>query len=301
MSTTGRSLELFFIDGRPDGMLTAEVFNWTGHVLRAPRTQLKEALARTEAGYTGVYVLLGDQNGEPFAYIGETEDLAKRMRGHAAEKDWWEEAVLITSTANNLHKAHVKYIESRLFELAHAAKRMSLDNVNAPTRSSLSEAATSNMEEFLDTLMIVLPAIQVDLFVNKVRPPKIEEITLGKAEVPEFQISSPRLGVDAVASILEGEMVVHAGSIGRGEWVGKGSWDSGYKKLRSHLIETNILVLEEGNAVFTSNFAFSSPSAAAAVVQGRAANGRVDWKVKDTNTTYSDWETSQLSQPDIVI
>ncbi|VAV94935.1 hypothetical protein MNBD_ALPHA07-1112 [hydrothermal vent metagenome] len=300
MSATGRSLELFFIDGRPDGMLTAEVFNWTGHVLRVPRTQLKEALARTEAGYTGVYVLLGDQNGEPFAYIGETEDLAKRMRGHAAEKDWWEEAVLITSTANNLHKAHVKYLESRLFEMAQAAKRMSLDNGNAPTRSSLSEAAISNMEEFLNTLMMVLPAIQVDVFVNKARPVKAEKTTLREGEVPKFQISSPRLGVDAVASILDGEMIVHAGSIGRGEWVGKGSWDSGYKSLRDHLIETNILMLEGGNAVFTENFAFSSPSAAAAVVQGRAANGRIDWKLKGTNTTYADWEANQLSQPDIV-
>jgi len=41
----GRSLELFFIDGRPDGMLTAEVFNWTGHVLMTPRTRISEALA----------------------------------------------------------------------------------------------------------------------------------------------------------------------------------------------------------------------------------------------------------------
>lgn len=31
--TLGKSLELYFIDGRPDGILTAEVFNWTGHVL----------------------------------------------------------------------------------------------------------------------------------------------------------------------------------------------------------------------------------------------------------------------------
>ena len=40
--TAGRSLELYYIDGRPDGMLTAEMFNWTGHVLMAPRTQLAE-------------------------------------------------------------------------------------------------------------------------------------------------------------------------------------------------------------------------------------------------------------------
>ena len=36
MANIGKSLELFFIDGRPDGMLTAEVFNWTGHVLMTP-------------------------------------------------------------------------------------------------------------------------------------------------------------------------------------------------------------------------------------------------------------------------
>jgi hypothetical protein len=35
----GRSLELYFIDGHPEGMLTAEVFNWTGHVLKFPRAQ----------------------------------------------------------------------------------------------------------------------------------------------------------------------------------------------------------------------------------------------------------------------
>ena len=68
----GRSLELYFVDGRPDGMLTAQVFNWTGIVLRSPRTQLREAVARREAGYTGVYVLLGERDGLPLAYIGDS-------------------------------------------------------------------------------------------------------------------------------------------------------------------------------------------------------------------------------------
>ena len=64
----GRSLELYFIDDRPDGMLTAEVFNWTGHVLRSPRTRLAGALKRPEASRTGVYVLIGERDGEPLAY-----------------------------------------------------------------------------------------------------------------------------------------------------------------------------------------------------------------------------------------
>ena len=40
------TLELFFIDGKPDGMLTAEVFGWTGHLLMAPRLRLADALKR---------------------------------------------------------------------------------------------------------------------------------------------------------------------------------------------------------------------------------------------------------------
>ncbi|MCK4713367.1 MAG: GIY-YIG nuclease family protein, partial [Marinosulfonomonas sp.] len=224
----GRFLELYFIDGKPDGMLTAEVFNWTGHVLMTPRTRIKDALGRGEAGYTGVYILLGETENGPQAYIGEAEDLGTRIRGHVAGKDWWEVAVLITSTANNLHKAHVKYLESRLVEMAVATKRMPLENGNAPARSSLSESATANMEEFLETLMMVLPAIQVDMFVNKARPIKAEESKPEVTNSPEFEINSPRLGVAAVASITDGEIIVHAGSKGRGEWVGKASWDSGY-------------------------------------------------------------------------
>ena len=60
----GRSLELFFIDGKPDAMLTAEAFNWTGRVLMTPRTQISEALKRKEARYTGIYLLFGEQGGQ---------------------------------------------------------------------------------------------------------------------------------------------------------------------------------------------------------------------------------------------
>jgi hypothetical protein len=51
----GRSLELYFIAGKPDGMLTAVLFNWAGHVLTSTRTQIAEATARKAAHYTGVY------------------------------------------------------------------------------------------------------------------------------------------------------------------------------------------------------------------------------------------------------
>ena len=154
MSLIARSLQLFFIDGRPDGMLTAEVFNWTGHVLRIPRTQLPEGLKRPEAKFTGVYVLIGEVDGAPLAYVGEAENMASRLRTHAASKDWWETCILITTSANNLHKAHVRYLESRLVSIANDVAAMPLENGNQPSGSSLSEANRANMESFLDRLMM---------------------------------------------------------------------------------------------------------------------------------------------------
>lgn len=38
----GRSLRLFLVDGTPNGLLTAEIMTWTGHVLTGPRSNLAE-------------------------------------------------------------------------------------------------------------------------------------------------------------------------------------------------------------------------------------------------------------------
>jgi len=54
-------------------------------------------------------------------------------------------------------------------------------------------------------------------------------------------------------------------------------------------------------SVFTDNLAFSSPSSAAAVIAGRAANGRKSWKVAGSGLTYGAWQDSKLeaAAPDI--
>ena len=169
----GQSLELFFVDGRPDGLLTAELFNWTGHVLIAPRTQLTTVLGRKEAHYTGVYILLGENDDGDLAYIGESEDLGNRIKNHDTTKDWWNSAVLVSASGNRLNKAHVKYLESRLVEEARRQNKVALENGNTPARPDLSEPDQSKMEAFLNNLFMVLPAIRVDCFLQSTRPQSI--------------------------------------------------------------------------------------------------------------------------------
>ena len=40
VKSNGRSVRLFLADGTSTGIVTAEIMNWTGHVIAAPRTRL---------------------------------------------------------------------------------------------------------------------------------------------------------------------------------------------------------------------------------------------------------------------
>lgn len=291
----GRSLELFFIDGRPDGMLTAEVFNWTGHVLMAPRTQISEALRRKEASYTGVYLLFGEREGEPLAYIGEGEDLSDRIRNHEARKDWWTTAILVTASADSLNKAHVKYLEARLIEEARSIGRIQLENGVTPSLTSLSEAARSNMEAFLDYLLLVLPALRIDSFVRKARPSgDLIENSSTPSDGAVFEIISKKHGIIARAVLQGSDFIVQSGSLARMAWEGSGSKHTSYGQLHEELSRTGILASQGEHRVFTTSYAFSSPSAAAAVVLGRPSNGTLEWKVQGMSTTYKEWEAQKL-------
>ncbi len=295
---SGRTLELFFIDGKPDGMLTAEVFGWTGHILVTPRIRLSDALKRKESLYTGVYILIGEQDEEPMAYIGEGENIANRIKSHDAKKDWWTRAILITSAANNLHKAHVQYLESRLVSVGIKASNIKLENGTNPSLPSLSEAAKANMEDFIEQILMILPAIKVDFFTSNVKSKQIGSQREETQDIknPIFELTLKKEGITATAILEDGEFVVQEGSLARGEYIGERSDRYSYWKQYDKLIEKGILIDKGKHKVFTVSYAFSSTSAAGAVCNGRSTAGPIAWKVKGTRQTYKDWEAASLAE-----
>ena len=87
--STGKSVRLFLADGTPGGLLTAEIMNWTGHIVAAPRSDLAALLKRPETGRTGIYILIGDDPesvGGQMAYVGEGDDVSKRLYQHATAR-----------------------------------------------------------------------------------------------------------------------------------------------------------------------------------------------------------------------
>ena len=291
----GRSIELFFVDGVPDGMVTATIpFQWSGHVLVTRRTQLKEAISREEAKRPGVYLLIGDKNGENSLYIGETDELKTRLTQHAASKDWWDTAILITSNGEPLNKAHVRYLELRMFADAKSVNKIALSYGQSPSGSPLSEAARAHMDDFLENIYLVLPALRFDFFTAQAKDDSPSAPDQNTNDAVYFTFEVPKHGIKSRARWDGGKFIVEAGSLARDKWASTASHPT-YKALFEELVDQGILTPQGPHRIFSKSYVFNSTSAAAAVVSGRPASGPKSWLVEDSGQTYGEWEAAQLN------
>jgi hypothetical protein len=158
-------IRILLADGTPDGIRIIEKSNWTGVAIVASRGQLPEALARSELGRPGVYVLTGPgEGGSPSLYVGEADALRERLKQHAANKDFWTRFVAFVSSNEGLNKAHVRYLECRLITLARAANQWAIENGTVPAEPPLSEADRADAEGFLREMLVIYPILGIDAF-----------------------------------------------------------------------------------------------------------------------------------------
>src|SRR5690625_1509320 len=299
----GRSIRLFLVDGTSNGLLTAEIVNWTGHVLTAQRSKLSQLIAREECGRTVVYFLIGNDPEDPYRpwlYIGESDDISARLKQHnrpedKGGKDFWEKVCLVTSKDQNLTKSHIRYLEAELIELARSAAACHLQNTSMPTYGTLPESDVSDMRFFIQQIKTILPVLGFN-FLQDARRTRVqpEEFNAVK-ESPTFELSLTRDKITAHAKEIDGEFIVQKGSSVRKQW--SGSHHKSYESLYADLIELGVIVEDaDGQRYFNEDYAFRSPSAAAAIVTGRTANGRLEWKEQGTQQTYAQWQEAQIEK-----
>jgi len=192
-----------------------------------PGALLPQVKARPELAQTGVYLQLGPRPiGEgDMLYVGEGDPIRPRLESHYAQKDFWTRAIgFTTTTAGQLNKAHVQFLESRLITLARAA-------MAGPVLTCKGKGVQATGYEASQGFVV-------------------------------------RAGSQAVADTVP-SMAQHV----------RGMFD-----LRQELISNGVLAMQGAIYHFTQDYSFNSPSTAAAVVLGRSANGRVEWKGADGRT-----------------
>jgi len=265
--TFGKTIKMFLIDGDPSGRLTCELSNWTGLAYRIPRTEVKKCLDRPNLNSTGVYMLFGrNVDDKEAVYIGEAEEVYTRLQSHLREKDFWNEVIVFISKDENLNKAHIKYIENKLYEKAKVANRYFLMNGNIPPMPSISEADRAEMDEYISNLVMMVNTLGHKLF---------EEIKdSSEVNADDVLFIKSTLGVDAKGIQTQEGFVVLKGS----KIANRKSYSERLLAKRKDLLHTEKVKVVNDEFVVMEDLLFTSPSAAADIVTGRSANGLTEWK-----------------------
>ena len=283
-----KTIRIFLAEGSPQGILTAEIINWTGKIIVAPRTRLKALLGRDELNRTGIYFLIGpdpaNMLGKPMIYVGEGDNVRKRRERHNLDeaKQFFSTVCVIVGMDDNLTKAHVRNLESRLITTIKKADKATLLNKGDPEFDLLPESDRADMDFYVEQIAVVLPVLGFDFLQPFALP-----VTNAEDHSPEFVLET--VGMKARAREIEGQFIVLKGSTARLQ--GTPSWTA-YKQLRERLITEGTLVPsdEAGTLKFAEDTSFNSPTAAAAVIIAANVNGRGAWCVAGSDQTYGDWE-----------
>lgn len=264
------TIKLFLPHGDATSLRTAEISNWTGKAIAAPRTELEQLLKREELDKASVYILSGidPSSGNPLAYVGEAEVIRERLKQHKG-KEFWISAIVFVSKDENLTKAHVRFLESRILVEASAIGRVTLEQ-NQATGSKLPESDREDMEVFLSRIRQLLPVLGSDI---------LSPIPQPEAKTQPGDILYCRLkGAEAKGQRTHNGFVVFNGSTAVLEERPSAESYPQAVAQRKDLILNKTLVKNDGFLVFKKDTEFSSPSAAAAVIHGGSANGLTAWK-----------------------
>lgn len=304
--TKPRSINIFLLDGDPNGIRVAQIMMSTIQAIAFRRNKMGEVRKTfPEIERPGVYILIGEDENEhdrQLAYIGESEGVGARLAYHNSNeagrdaKGFWTDTVVLISKDENLTKSHARYVEACLIRGVVSNPRWTLPNTRTPSDDAgkLPLPDRAAMDEFVDQTKTLVGALGWDLFREvRGRATEIAQVE-GLPDVrPVGNLRFSFRGEGFAAEMMlgpSGDFVILSGSKARVRTTA--TIPRGTIALRGMLIDKGVLSQVGDFLIFTSDYSFSSASAAAATVIGASANGRILWKLPD-GRTYAEWEENQ--------
>lgn len=278
----GKSINLFLMDGDANGRIKCSLANWTGVAYKIPRTLLEKARSIDALKQTGVYLLFGAdaKSDEPVVYIGQAAvrknglGILNRWEEHKrnSEKDWWNEAVALTTRDNSFGQTEISYLENRFRNMALEAGRYQVMNGNDPAHGNITEEKESEMEEFIFYARLIIGALGYKVFEPLISKKKNEEASPEEDHEPLLYFKSGKASASGKRT-SEG-FVVMAGSKVSLLYT-KSAPASVYKNRKKYATAI------QADGSLSKDLLFSSPSAAAGFVGGTSLSGNTCWKTAE--------------------
>ena len=210
----------------------------------------------------GVYVLLDrpDESGQWGVYAGKAPGgIRTRLRDHLRNKDHWYRAVLIRrDTTFGFNSAETGWLESRLYDLFDVAVDATLHNGNRPSDETLPPYSRQMLE------MAVLPVRRLLRMLGH------DPQTADDEPAPTNGTRTNRYYGIQLAQLVEQGLLAPGAQLTSTN----GAWPA------------SATVTETGEISYAGH-TYASPSTAATVVKGGAANGWEFWAAQVDGSTVS--------------
>lgn len=158
---SGKGINLFFTDSEYDSLMKITSTNWKGLIYVVPRSKIKKMIGLEEVDRFGVYILLSDTQ----IYVGEASDLKNRIKQHDKGKNWWERAVLITTTDDSFDQADINFLETSIISTVKKQGNLKCENKQPGNKKKLDDMKKAELVPFLEealSIMEVLKIMKVD-------------------------------------------------------------------------------------------------------------------------------------------
>lgn len=272
MKLQPKTIQIFLPSGDPRGVRVAEVTTRIVQAIEVPRKLLSDFFEMPESKQVAVYFLLGhsDSGESPTVYVGQTGNLSNRLASHHKEKDFWQRAVVLVSRTHSLTQTHALFLEWYCIQEAKRAGRYQTFNGNGGSKPHTPAPLEADCLEIYETGSTLLATLGHPLFAP------IATSAGAEGSLKEFFYCN-RSGSKAIGEYTEEGFVVLKGSIGRAA-VNNSFESHSFNKQRNKLLAEGKVAIENDALLFKANVLFGTPSGAAGVVVGSAANGWTEWK-----------------------
>ena len=157
------SIETQFLEGTLEGPRILASSLCTMYV--SSREKVLDVVKKIPQRY-GLYILLGKtEQGGLKAYIGQTKDFQQRVRGHLANKPFWEKALVFISNADRITSSEALYLEYLAIQKAIEVGSHNMDeNAQIPPMPPISFAKRVEMDQFFEEIQIFLKFYGCSIF-----------------------------------------------------------------------------------------------------------------------------------------
>lgn len=302
------------MDGDSSQRYQVTLDNWNIKAYKIPVGLVAASNSLDSIHTAGVYFLFGYVEGQKSVYVGEAEDVYRRLTQHIPEKDgyiWDNAVVFIASEIGVLDKARVKYLENRFYNIIKDANSYRLLNRNEPTKSTITKYSEDAMEVVIDNIKLIIPVLGYTPFKNRIsesvaaiknnsnsrdtpfenlisesefsseneeifyiKNTKLQAKCRFNLDIYMFNSDNPQSGLMPF-TLLKGSQISNV----------KSSLRKSLKQLRQECIDSNAI---KDGILQKDLRCFDSASYVAGFVLGRSSNGSIELRTND-GQTFKDW------------